>query len=44
MDNSLVTLIGDFLTNSIFVVGDEDALAMTAVLGIELHGGVKGGA
>ena len=43
MDYSLVALVGDFLTDVVLVVGDEDTLAVSTVFGIELHGGVEGG-
>ena len=44
LDNSFVALIGNVLTDAILVVGDKDALAVAAVLSVELHGGVEGGA
>ena len=39
---SLVSLVGYFFANVVFVVRNEDTLAMTAILCIELHSGVKG--
>ena len=44
LDYSLVALVGDFLTDVVLVVGDKDTFAVSTVLGIELHGGVEGGA
>ena len=44
LDYSLVALVGDFLADVVLVVGDEDTLAVAAILSVELHGGVKGGA
>ena len=44
LDNSLVALVGDVLADIILVIGDKDALTVAAILGVELHGGVKGGA
>ena len=44
LDNSFVTLICNVLTDAILVVGDKDTLAVAAVLSVELHGGVEGGA
>ena len=44
LDYSFVALIGNVLTDAILVVGDKDALAVTTVFGVELHGGVEGSA
>lgn len=44
LNNSFVALVGDVLADVVLVVGDKDALAVAAILGIELHGGVEGGA
>ena len=44
LNYSLVALVGNFFTDVVLVVGDEDTLAVSTVFGIELHGGVEGGA
>ena len=43
LDYSLVALVGNFLTDVVLVVGDKNAFAVSAVFGIELHGGVESG-
>ena len=43
LDYSFVALIGNVLTDAILVVGDKDALAVTTVFSVELHGGVESG-
>ena len=44
LNYSFVALVGNVLADVVLVVGDKDALAVAAVLGVELHGGVEGGA
>ena len=44
LNYSLVALVGHFLTDVVLVVGNKDTFAVSSVLGVELHGGVEGGA
>ena len=43
LNYSLVALVGNILADAVLVVGNKDTLAMSSVLGVELHGGVEGG-
>lgn len=43
LDYSFVALVGNFLTDVVLVVGDKDTFAVSAVFGVELHGGVESG-
>ena len=43
VDDALVSHVSYFLADFVLVIGHEDALAVSSVFRIELHGGVESG-